>query len=93
MKDKKKGRSKSRGDKKLIRYYFCHDEGHIKKDCPDKRKKKMKKTQEENGEAAVVHQEDEGYEIADVLVVSTRRLDKHWIMDSGCSFHTILNHE
>ena len=45
---------------------------------------------QEGGAAAVV-QNDDGYESSDVLVVSTKHLDRHWIMDSGCSFHMTPN--
>ncbi|KAL5547642.1 hypothetical protein UlMin_002873 [Ulmus minor] len=37
---------------------------------------------QEGGAAAVV-QNDDGYESSDVLVVSTKYSDRHWIMDSG----------
>ena len=83
---KEKARSKSRGGRKTIRCFVCHEEGHIKKDCP-KRKKDVKI--QEGGEAAIVECDD-GYETADVLVASTSHSDK-WIMDSGCSYHMTSN--
>ncbi|KAL5555285.1 hypothetical protein UlMin_037521 [Ulmus minor] len=45
---------------------------------------------QEGGVAAVV-QNDDGYESSNVLVVSTKHLNRHWIMDSGCSFHMTPN--
>ena len=83
---KEKARSKSRGGRKTIRCFVCHEEGHIKKDCP-KRKKDVKI--QEGGEAAIV-ENDDGYETTDVLVASTSHSDK-WIMDSGCSYHMTSN--
>ena len=81
-KSKQKARSKSRGGRKTVRCFVCHEEGHIKKDCP-KRKNNVKP--QEGGGAAIV-QNDDGYESLDVLVVSTRHSEScNWIMDSGCS--------
>ena len=33
----------------------------------------------------------DGYDNAEVLIVSTKEADKNWIMDSRCSFHMIPN--
>ncbi len=51
-KGKQKGRSKSRGSKKVIKCFYCHGEGHMKKDC-SKRKERDKK-QEDGGYANFV---------------------------------------
>ena len=40
------------------------------------------------GDATVV---EEGYESVDVLMVSTNSTEKHWILDSCCSFHMTPN--
>ena len=34
---------------------------------------------------------EDGYDSADVLMVSTSELDEKWIMDSGCTFHMTTN--
>ncbi|KAL5563211.1 hypothetical protein UlMin_032958 [Ulmus minor] len=55
-----------------------------------KEQKRKSEMGEHTGDAAVV-QNDNGYESLDVLVVSTKHSDRHWIMDSGCSFHMTPN--
>ena len=35
---KEKARSKSQGDKKMVRCFVCHEEGHIKNDFPKRKK-------------------------------------------------------
>ena len=38
-------------------------------------------------------EDSEGYESAGVLVVSTTRNEKEWVIDSGCSYHMCPNKE
>ncbi|KAL5544596.1 hypothetical protein UlMin_008380 [Ulmus minor] len=64
-------------------------DGLIVKGRPSKKEPKSKQKQE--GGATAVVQNDDGYESLDVLVVSTKHSDRHWIMDSGCSFHMTPN--
>ena len=45
-KGKKKGRSKSRDWKKTFKCYTCHEEGHMKKDCPNRKGGKTEKETE-----------------------------------------------
>lgn len=89
QKGKSRTRSKSKNGKKIIKCYYCHEEGHIRRLCP-KRKKETKDKETISGDAAVV---EEGYESSDVLVVTTNNSDKQWILDSGCSFHMTPNRD
>ena len=86
-----KSRSKSRnhGDKwwKNVKCYSCQEVGHTKKFCP-KRNKKGKEQEKSKGEVVVAQ---DGYESANVLVVSTSEFDKKWILDYGFSFHMTPN--
>ncbi|KAH9782190.1 Integrase catalytic domain-containing protein [Citrus sinensis] len=58
-----------------------NDEGHFKKDCPEKKQKRK----DQNGDAAIVA--DEGYESARVCVATNEVQKGKWILDSGCTFH------
>ena len=86
-----KGRAKTRsksgscGDKwwKHVKCYGCQEVGHTKKFCP-KKNKRNKEQEEDRGDVVVAH---DGHDSADVLVVSTTKSNKKWIMDFGCSFH------
>lgn len=80
FKFRNKMRSKSPG---RLKCYICHKEGHFKRDCLE-RKYKQPDKYAEKGEASVV---SDGYESAEVLVVSCQQSSTDWILDSGCSFH------
>ena len=64
-----------------MRCYNCQEIGHTKRFCAKKNKKKNK--EQEDSQGAVVVAQD-GYESADVLIVSTYESDRKWILDSGC---------
>ncbi|RVW63580.1 Retrovirus-related Pol polyprotein from transposon TNT 1-94 [Vitis vinifera] len=64
------------------------EEGHYKKECPKRKKKKGEKlNQKDLGVAAVA---SDGYDLADILVVSSNDSGGEWLLDSGCSFHMTL---
>ena len=68
--------------------FYCHKEGHYKKECPKRKKKKGEKlNQKDLGVAAVA---SDGYDLADILVVSSNDSGGEWLLDSGCSFHMTL---
>ncbi|MDO7987387.1 hypothetical protein OC713_02560 [Sweet potato little leaf phytoplasma] len=78
-----RGRSKSQG--KTKRCYYCHKEGHIRRNCYElKNKRKAENNKPEEANNANV---TEGYDSAEVLTVSADPLESEWILDSGCSFH------
>ena len=53
-----------------------------KKDCPERRGKDSKKSQEPRD----VDIAQAGYETVNVLVVSNSKIEKDWVMDSSCTF-------
>ena len=72
---------------KKVKCYSYQEVGHTKKFCP-KRSKKNKEQKELKGELAIAQ---DGYENAEVLVVSTCKSDRKLILDSRCSFHMTRN--
>ena len=64
FKTRSKSRSKSRG---TIKCYHCHKEGHIRRLCPDRHKG----TQEKKKDQAEVAIASDGYESANILMVSS----------------------
>ncbi|XP_073122036.1 heat shock cognate 70 kDa protein-like [Henckelia pumila] len=63
--------------------FLFHKEGHLKRNCPERNKKQGEK-ESGLGDAAVV---EDGYKSADILLVTTEKSERDWILDSGCSFH------
>ena len=69
-------RSKSRSKSKVkIKRYHCHKEGHIRRLCLER----QKGNQERKKEQAEVAVASDGYESADVLMVSNVNCEKEWI--------------
>ena len=86
---KGKSRSKSRGDKwwKKVKCYSCQEFGHTNRFCP-KKNKKNKEPEESKGNVGVAQ---DGYDNAEVLIVTTIEGDKRWILDSRCLSHMTPN--
>ena len=72
--NKSRSKSRSHGEKwwKSLRCHICQEMGHTRRFCP-KRGKKDKEQEDTKGEVAGVQ---EGYESAEVLVVTTERIRK-----------------
>lgn len=87
----KKSRSKSRNlkfgkgksPKGSLKCYYCHKEGHFKRECPE-RKKKDNGKEDDSGEVSLA---SAYYDSSEALVVLERDSTWEWILDSGCSFH------
>lgn len=83
-----RGKSKSRSKSKFkVKCYHCHKEGHMRKVCPERQRGNQERKKDE-AEAAVV---TDGYESAEILMVSSVNSEKEWILDSGCTFHMTPN--
>lgn len=67
--------------------FLCHKEGQFKENYPD-RKQKPNDKDGDSGDAAIA---EDGYESADMLLVTTEKSENEWIMDSGFSFHMSPN--
>ncbi|MDV3143386.1 MAG: hypothetical protein Q8761_03110, partial [Sweet potato little leaf phytoplasma] len=97
-----KGKSKNQGNrhqvedknKAKIKCNYCHEEGHIKRDCyslkrknnQNKKFKKNKQSEAAVGENSITY--------SDALATSDHCSDEQeyfekydWVIDSGCSFH------
>ena len=55
--------SKSRSGKKVIKCFHCHEEGHMKKNCPNRKKESQEKSNPKCSSTMCGF----GYESADVL--------------------------
>lgn len=63
---------------------YCHKTGHVKWDCYQLKKKANKQVPKESKNSANFH---EGYESAEVLMITEKGCTEEWILDSGCTFH------
>lgn len=84
-----KGKNGSRSKSKFKRKcYICSSEKHLKRDCPERfKKKKFDNNSSKNQCNGSPDNSSDGYESSDVLVVSKGSIDERWILDSGGSFH------
>uniref|UniRef100_A0A803P381 Integrase catalytic domain-containing protein n=1 Tax=Cannabis sativa TaxID=3483 RepID=A0A803P381_CANSA len=64
--------------------YYCKKEVHFRDECRALKAKLQRDKSKERGDVGEV---TDGYESADVLVVSSQESSDSWILDSGCSFH------
>ncbi|KAK3038197.1 hypothetical protein RJ639_030304 [Escallonia herrerae] len=85
---KKNRRSRSQSKARKLKCYYCHNEGHYRKDCPE-RKGKKKNNSKTDG-AGVVEDNSDG---VDVLSVTISSSDGGWILDTGCSYHMCPNRD
>ena len=83
--NRSRSRSRAPTDKKC---FYCKKEGHFKDECYALKNKLNRENNnnktKDKGEASVA---SDGYDSADVLVVSDVDSGLEWILDSGCSFH------
>jgi len=74
-----KSRLKGGGNKTQHKCFICHNPGHFKEDCPERKGN-------ESGNSSV-QIASEGYESAGALTVTCWEPEKVWVLDSGCSYH------
>ena len=79
---KSKDRSKSHDQRKMtLKYYKCHQPGHLRRDCSLLRLEKGKANKEDDTASV-----SSGEDLLIVLDGSTE-CDTMWILDSACSHH------
>nr|KYP56856.1 hypothetical protein KK1_003105 [Cajanus cajan] len=66
-----------------LRCYICHRIGHYKRDYHEKGGKESKSFMDSLDVTVV----SDGYESVGVLMTSTSKMQKNWVMDSGCTYH------
>ena len=86
---KSRSKSKNPWNKwwKNVKCFSCQEIGHTKRFFP-KRNKKNKEHDEAKSEVVVI---EDGYDSADVLIVTTSESDRKWVLEFGCSFHMSPN--
>jgi hypothetical protein len=83
--------SKSRRMKD-INCYKCENKGHMKRDCPNRKKNKDDKNKGSSKSANVVEDNSDDADGDMLFVASTsKHLMDSWILDSACSFHVTPN--
>ncbi|GJS54946.1 retrovirus-related pol polyprotein from transposon TNT 1-94 [Tanacetum coccineum] len=75
-----RGRSRSKTRSKKFKCYNCHLEGHMRRDCPDLKGKRVATGADKV--TAVAEGDSNG---ANVLSVTDDRYGDEWILDSGCT--------
>ncbi|KAK3005774.1 hypothetical protein RJ639_016073 [Escallonia herrerae] len=70
-------RSRSQSKAKKLKCYYCHNEGHYRKDCPERKGKK--KDNSKTTDAGVV---EDNFDGVDVLLVTISSSDGGWILDT-----------
>jgi hypothetical protein len=89
----KNSRSKSRR-RKDINCYKCGNKGHMKRDCPDRKKNNDNKNEGSSKSANVVknNSDDADGDILSVASTSEHPMNS-WILDSACSYHVTPNRD
>ncbi|KAK3003373.1 hypothetical protein RJ639_018296 [Escallonia herrerae] len=86
---KNKGRSRSQSSKaRKLKCYYCHKEGHYRKDCPERKGKKN-----DNSKMADVGVVEDNSDGVDVLSVTINSSDGGWILDTSCFYHMCSNRD
>jgi hypothetical protein len=89
----KNSRSKSKR-RKDINCYKCGKKGHMKRDCPNRKKNKDNENEGSSKSANVVedNSDDADGDMLSVASTSEHPVDS-WILDSACSFHVTPNRD
>ncbi|KAK3003807.1 hypothetical protein RJ639_018965 [Escallonia herrerae] len=78
----------SQSKTRKLKYYYCHREGHYRKDCLERKGKK--KDNSKTADAGVV---EDNFDGADVHSITISSSDEEWILDTGCSYHICPNRD
>ena len=91
VRDKFRGRSKSKGKKKGWRCYKYNQIGHLRRNCPLFKNEKGKDTLKEGSANSDACSSTDS--VSDLLIISdgTSKHDKYWTLDSACSHHYTSN--
>ena len=81
-KSNSRSQSRGRGNTSNVICWSCKKEGHIRRNCPSRRK--GQETAFDKPESANV---SDGYDSCEGLTISELKPGDEWILDSGCTFH------
>ena len=85
-----KSRGRSPNPKKDIECYYCHEKGHMKRECrklKNKEKMREKSGEKKKEDTAAVASDGELLVVSDDCVVNFMSHETNWVIDSGASFH------
>ncbi|KAK3017138.1 hypothetical protein RJ639_006140 [Escallonia herrerae] len=80
--------SRSQSKARKLKCYYCHKEGHYRKDCPEHKWKK--KDNSKTADVGVVEDNSDGPDVLSVTICSS---DGGWILNMGCSYHMCPNRD
>ncbi|KAK3042425.1 hypothetical protein RJ639_000149 [Escallonia herrerae] len=74
--------ARSQAKARKLKCYYCHKEGHYRKDCTERKEKK--KDNSKTADSGLVKDNSDGVNFLSVTISSS---DGEWILNTGCSYH------